>query len=86
MMGSVLLLPFPGASLAWTTLHTSIDIQRGVLAYHDGDRAAASWFFGSAVFGSIMVGAGVKTVLSGEQGLAVKAGSWAVKKLATRTA
>ena len=86
MMGSVLLMPFPVASLAWTTLHTSIDIQRGVLAYHDGDRATASWFFGSAVFGSLMGGAGVKTVLTRDQALVVKIGRWAVKKLATRTA
>ena len=84
LLGSALLLPFPGAALAWTALHTAIDIQRGLLAYHDGDRAAASWFFGSAVFGSIMGGSSVKTVLTHDNGLVVKIGWWALKKLVTR--
>jgi hypothetical protein len=86
MMGSVLLMPFPAASLAWTTLHMSIDIQRGVLAYHDGDRATASWFFGTTVFGSLLGAAGIKTVLTRDQALVVQIGSWAVRKLASRIA
>jgi murein DD-endopeptidase MepM/ murein hydrolase activator NlpD len=84
MLGSALLMPFPGASLAWTGLHTAIDIQRGLLAYHDGDRASASWFFGSAVYGSLLAGAGVKTVLAHDQALVLKVGNWAVKKLAAQ--
>ncbi|MBD8598383.1 dermonecrotic toxin domain-containing protein [Pseudomonas sp. CFBP 8772] len=85
LLGSVLLMPFPGGALAWTVLHTAIDIQRGLLAYHDGDRATASWFFGSAVFGSILGGTGVKTVLTHDQALVIKVGQWAVKKLAAQT-
>ncbi|MCF7535176.1 dermonecrotic toxin domain-containing protein [Pseudomonas petrae] len=84
LLGSALLMPFPGTALAWTALHTAIDIQRGLLAYHDGDRATASWFFGTAVFGSITAGAGVKTVLTHDQGLVIKVGQWAVKKLAAQ--
>lgn len=85
-LGSALLAPFPGAALAWTALHMAIDVQRGLLAYHDGDRATASWFFGSAVFGLISAGGGVKDLVTHDQGLGAKVGQWAVKKLAAQTA
>jgi hypothetical protein len=85
LLGSALLMPFPGAALAWTGLHLAIDIQRGLLAYHDGDRATASWFFGAAVYGTLMGGAGIKTVVTHDQALVVKVGQWAVKKLAAQT-
>lgn len=86
LLGSALLIPFPGAALAWTVLHMVIDLQRGLLAYHDGDRATASWFFGAAVFGSILGGAGAKTVIAHEDGLVMQVAKWALGKLATRIA
>jgi Spy/CpxP family protein refolding chaperone len=85
LLGSALLMPFPGAALAWTGLHLAIDIQRGLLAYQDGDRATASWFFGAAVYGTLLGGAGVKTVVTHDKALIVKVGQWAVKKLAAQT-
>ena len=85
LLGAALLMPFPGAALAWTGLHLTIDMQRGLLAYHDGDRATASWFFGAAVYGTLMGGAGVKTVVTHDKTLIVKVGQWAVKKLAAQT-
>ncbi|MEQ7918063.1 DUF6543 domain-containing protein [Xanthomonas sp. WHRI 1810A] len=85
MLGTVLLMPFPGASLAWTVLHLAVDLQQGLLAYRDGDRAAASWFFGSAVWGSLSVGLGVKTVLAGEKPLIHIVANWTAKNLHPRT-
>jgi len=84
ILGTVLLIPFPGASLAWTALHTAIDIQRGLLAYQDGDRATASWFFGSAVYGAFSMGSGAQAVLVPDNALARQIGWWAAGKLATR--
>lgn len=86
ILGSGLLIPFPGVSLAWTALHTVIDIQRGLLAYQDGDRATASWFFASAVFGGVNAGGGVKAILIPGETLTKQVGWWAAGKLATRLA
>jgi hypothetical protein len=82
-LGSALLIPFPGASLAWTGLHLTIDIQRGLLAYHDGDRATASWFFGTAAFGILLKGAG--TAVTHDQALVAQVARWALKRLAPQT-
>lgn len=84
ILGSGLLIFFPGASLAWTALHTVIDIQRGLLAYQDGDRATASWFFGSAVFGAVSGGNAVKAILVPGESLTKQVGWWAAGKLAMR--
>lgn len=50
-IGTVLLLPYPPAALAWSYLHTMIDFGRGVVAYAAGDRATANTFFFWGMFG-----------------------------------
>lgn len=84
VLGSVLLIPFPGASLAWTALHVAVDAQRGLLAYQDGDRATASWFFGSALYGAASGTNGAWATLTNSETLIKQVGWWAAGKLATR--
>lgn len=50
-IGTILLIPFPPAALAWSYLHTMIDFARGVVAYATGDRATATTFFAWGMFG-----------------------------------
>jgi hypothetical protein len=49
--GTVLLIPFAPAALAWSYLHTMIAFARGVVAYATGDRATANNFFAWGMFG-----------------------------------
>jgi len=82
VLGSVLLIPFPGASLAWTTLHAAVDVQRGLLAYQDGDRAAASWFFAKALYAAANGSDGALAMLTKGETLVKQVGWWAAGKLA----
>jgi len=63
--GSVLLFPFPPASLAWGVLHSAIALQRGILAYVEGDRASALIFFAGAYVGALSAPMGIYEVRAG---------------------
>jgi hypothetical protein len=78
--GTILLLPFPPAALAWGLLNTSIDLARGYLAYRDGDRAAATPYYAWGVFGLVLGAFGAKDLAQSSVGLGYRALSWAVRK------
>jgi hypothetical protein len=78
-VGTIALMPFPGASLAWGILHSSIDLARGVLAYRDGDRATASVFFLSAWLGAFSAGKGTLEIIKGS-GFGLQAAMWFARR------
>ncbi|PHN21173.1 dermonecrotic toxin domain-containing protein [Pseudomonas sp. ICMP 561] len=78
--GTILLLPFPPAALAWSLLNTSIGLARGYLAYLDGDRAAASPYYVWGVFGLVLGASGAKDLAQSSAGLGYKALGWALRK------
>lgn len=78
--GTILLLPFPPAALAWGLLNTSINLARGYLAYLDGDRAAASPYYAWGVIGLVLGASGAKDLAHSSAGLGLKALRWAVSK------
>jgi hypothetical protein len=81
-VGWLLLIPFPAASLAWTGFNLALDVQRGLSAYHYGDRAAASGFLADSIFGAISGGLGVQglTAAAGE-GVTSLIKVWVGKKI-----
>lgn len=78
--GTIFLLPFPPAALAWGLLHTSVDVVRGYLAYLDGDRAAASGYYAWGVLGVALGGLAAKDIVQATSGLGLKALTWAARK------
>lgn len=78
--GTILLLPFPPAALAWGLLNTSIELARGYLAYVDGDRAAAGPYYAWGVFGLLLSVLGAKDLAQSSAGLGYKALGWALRK------
>jgi hypothetical protein len=81
-VGWLLLIPFPAASLAWTGFNLALDVQRGLSAYHYGDRAAASGILADSIFGAISGGLGVQglTAAAGE-GVTSLIKVWVGKKI-----
>lgn len=79
LAGSIALLPFPGASLAWGILHSAIDVSRGVLAYREGDRAAAGSFFFSAWLGAFGAAKGIREISVGT-GYGTRAIVWVARR------
>ncbi|WP_095102598.1 dermonecrotic toxin domain-containing protein [Pseudomonas sp. Irchel 3A5] len=78
--GTILLLPFPPAALAWGLLNTSINLARGYLAYLDGDRAAATPYYVWGVVGLLLGASGAKDLAQSSAGLGLRALRWAVTK------
>lgn len=78
--GTILLLPFPPAALAWGVVNTSISLARGYLAYQDGDRATASGYFAWSAVGVVLGVLGAKDIARSAHGLGFKALRWAVRK------
>jgi hypothetical protein len=81
--GTILLLPYPPAALAWGTMNMSIGWVRGVIAYVEGDRSEAGYHFGSAFIGAISGGLGLKTVAEGGASLAWRAIRWSYRTVST---
>lgn len=79
LAGTVALLPFPGASLAWGALHSGIDVLRGVLAYREGDRATAGSFFFSAWLGAFGAAKGIREISVGT-GYGTRAIVWVARR------
>lgn len=78
--GTILLLPFPPAALAWGLLNTSIDLARGYLAYLDGDRAAASPYYFWGVLGLVLGALGANDLAQSTSGRGLQALRWALRK------
>ena len=83
--GTILLLPFPVASLGWGVLTSSVTLVQAADAYLSGDRATALPLLVFGVLGLVSAGDGVRSILIGSQtvlaNVALKAGGWAWRKL-----
>jgi hypothetical protein len=78
--GTILLIPFPPAALAWGLLNTSISLARGYLAWLDGDHAAASQYYVFGVVGLVLGASGAKDLAQSTAGLSFKALRWVARK------
>ncbi|MEB0042744.1 MULTISPECIES: DUF6543 domain-containing protein [unclassified Pseudomonas] len=75
--GTILLLPFPGASVAWGLLHSGISFQRGLIAYLDGDRATAFPLFVGAAIGVVSGADGIRSITVGSPTVGRLIANWA---------
>jgi hypothetical protein len=82
---TVMTLPFPSASFAWSVLTTSVTFVEAARAYEAGDRGTAIVLFAAGVVGLIGAADAGRVAVSGAQSLnkflAFTAGNWAWKKL-----
>lgn len=84
--GTILLIPFPPAAVAWGFLNTSITLARGYLAYLDGDRATAGEYYVLGVVGLALGALGTNDLALSTHGLGYKTMSWVAKKSVSRIA
>ncbi|MFJ3523811.1 dermonecrotic toxin domain-containing protein [Pseudomonas sp. NPDC090203] len=82
---TVLTLPFPQASFAWSVLTTSLKFVEAAKAYDSGDRGTAFKLFAEGVIGLIGIADEVRVAATGAQSLKMYVASpvidWAWKKL-----
>ncbi|WP_342654503.1 hypothetical protein [Pseudomonas sp. F3-2] len=65
--GTILLLPFPLAGIAWGVVTSGVSFFRGAIAYSYGDRATALPYLVFAVSGLLLAGDGVRALSQGTQ-------------------
>jgi len=84
---TIITLPFPYASFAWSVLTTAVTFVEAAEAYEAGDRGTAIMLFAVGVVGLIGAADAGRVAVSGAQSLnmflASTAGNWAWKKLET---
>ncbi|MFY1665028.1 dermonecrotic toxin domain-containing protein [Pseudomonas sp. Pseu.R1] len=83
--GTILLLPFPGASFGWTALTSTVNLIKAYEAYSSGDRATALPLLIFGVMGMVSGADGVRAFIHGSQtvlkGIGLSTGLWAWRKL-----
>ncbi|MFJ3467006.1 dermonecrotic toxin domain-containing protein [Pseudomonas sp. NPDC090201] len=84
---TIVTLPFPQASFAWSVLTTSLKFVEAAKAYDSGDRGTALKLFAEGVIGLIGIADEVRVAATGAQSLKMYVASpvidWAWKKLQT---
>lgn len=63
--GTILLLPFPVAGIAWGMANSGVSLFRGAIAYSYGDRASALPHLATAVLGVLIAGDGLRALSQG---------------------
>jgi hypothetical protein len=75
--GTILLLPFPTAALAWGLVDTAVSFAQGYSAYRDGDRNTALEFFILGYIGLLSAGGTTGDIVSRSTGKAWRLIRWA---------